>query len=154
VAGFRNAARSRLAASGAVLSQSPNGGKFFERRVVATLPARGGEPDASATGEGIAAVARQGPSRRRPTPARQPPDAGRPEGAPDRHSPSGQGPVSLLGVVGHFIHGLAFLLLAGAAASYFGRIFWVVSAVMAALSLVSLREGWNANRRYREARKT
>jgi hypothetical protein len=101
-------------------------------------------------------VPRREPSRRRPTPARQTLDAGggRSEAAPDRHSPGGQSSVSLLGVAGHFIHGLAFLLLAGAAASYFGRIFWVVSAVMAALSLVSLREAWNANRRYREARKT
>jgi hypothetical protein len=95
--------------------------------------------------------------RLRPSPSRprraSGADAGRPEPAPDRRNPAQEEPVAVIGIIGDLVHGVAFLLLAAAALYYFGRIFWVVSAAMAALCVVSLREAWSGLRRVRESRK-
>jgi hypothetical protein len=69
--------------------------------------------------------------------------AGRePRPTPDRAKKRDGERPSLLSIVGDTVHGVVFLGLAGAALLHFGQSFGVLAAVVAALSILSLREAW------------
>ena len=93
------------------------------------------------------------PSPKRPRRASEA-RAGRPEPAPDRHTSGREEPVSFFGIIGHLVHGVAFLTLGAAAIFYLGQVFWVVSIVMGVLALMSLRDAWGGFTRYRDSRKS
>jgi hypothetical protein len=56
---------------------------------------------------------------------------------------------SLWSIIGDTVHGLLFLGLAAASVVYFGHSFDVLAAVVAALSILSLKEAWTGLQTYR-----
>ena len=55
----------------------------------------------------------------------------------------------LLGIAGYIVHGFGFLALAAAVWLYLGQDAWVVSLIIVAVSLLSLREAWSGLERLR-----
>jgi hypothetical protein len=73
------------------------------------------------------------------------PAAPAPLPAPERRAGDRQ---ALLGAIGAAVHGVFFLAVAGLALLRFGAIFDVVSGIIAALALMSLRQAWSGLRTY------
>lgn len=57
----------------------------------------------------------------------------------------------LLGIAGYIVHGFGFLALAAVVLLYLRQDAWVVSLIIVAVSLLSLREAWSRLDRYRRA---
>jgi hypothetical protein len=66
----------------------------------------------------------------------------------DKPKKQGSERPSLWSIIGDAVHGVVFLGLMAAALIYFGRIFDVVAAAVAGLSVMSLKEAWTGLRNY------